>query len=729
MALTSAEKMQRRRQKLKDEGKLEEYNKKQKELMKAQREKKKKELMELPSRKRMKELAKERKETLKRVQKHRLLKKARGEKSSPQAFRSNSSLGKATSRVKKSLPKSPNKRRVVVKKLFIDYVSPSSTGTKSATPRTNSLSLDTSTIESVQNFFRREDISRQAPGMKDAMVIRDESTGNKEKVQVRHLTASIKEVYALYCSENGKCVGKSKFADLRPKEVKLSNKLPHNCCLCKYHENFIQGVNAFQKNYKCFPKYSADFCEEFLCLPPSENCWLGQCNKCADNLVTRMQNEVSDAEDSNEDVTWHVWEEVNGYLSKVVHHEHVTELINYIQSIYKAFFEHVYIKRQQSHSYNEIRNTVSSNEHSSHEALIQVDFAENYTCIAQNEVQSFHWCQPQVSLFTCSVWFHGKQHPFVIVSDNLTHTKDTIIAYMSRLLNELPSTITDVQIWSDGPSSQFKNKYIAAAIKVLEQVKKIKIQWNYFATSHGKGPVDGIGGAVKRGVRNAVMREKSVVLNSFQFYATAKDVTAVKMILMTDEDINEENLKLNLKTVFEKAPPIKGISKVHVMYYNKTKLMTHILTSHIPPLPSESDGFSSSDEEESSLDLAIENNPKEKSIFSLIYSSDDEESKIDPEKIKHGTFVKVEFPEENYGKTYSYVAICQTSIDSMGDVKVLCLRSTNSSKEIFKVNTDEEEPHVTLQQIKKVLPTPEIVFVGERMFYKFPSKVLVQEKK
>ena len=38
---------------------------------------------------------------------------------------------------------------------------------------------------------------------------------------------------------------------------------------------------------------------------------------------------------------------------------------------------------------------------------------------------------------------------------------------------------------------------------LLQEKHHIHIHWNFFATSHGKGPVDGIGGAVKRYVWTA----------------------------------------------------------------------------------------------------------------------------------------------------------------------------------------------------------------------------------
>ena len=103
-----------------------------------------------------------------------------------------------------------------------------------------------------------------------------------------------------------------------------------------------------------------------------------------------------------------------------------------------------------------------------------------------------------------AIWFEGKIHPTVLASDNLIHAKETIGPYIDYLLSTLPKSVKTVSLWSDGPSSQFKNKYIVSMIPVLQKKYGITIRWNYFATSHGKGAVDGIGGSVKRQVWTAV---------------------------------------------------------------------------------------------------------------------------------------------------------------------------------------------------------------------------------
>ena len=87
-------------------------------------------------------------------------------------------------------------------------------------------------------------------------------------------------------------------------------------------------------------------------------------------------------------------------------------------------------------------------------ALIQIDFSENYMCVSQDEVQSAHWNQLQSSLFRAAVWHSGSLHSRVIASDDLTHSKDTVLAYLDLLLEDLPEKVTYVSVWSDGPASQ-----------------------------------------------------------------------------------------------------------------------------------------------------------------------------------------------------------------------------------------------------------------------------------
>ena len=98
-------------------------------------------------------------------------------------------------------------------------------------------------MDLVKASYERDEISRQAPGRKDVVIIRG-AGGTQNKIQARHLNMSINEVYALFTDANLTIkIGKRKFAELRPKHVLPSSQLPCNVCLWKYHENSIIAVN------------------------------------------------------------------------------------------------------------------------------------------------------------------------------------------------------------------------------------------------------------------------------------------------------------------------------------------------------------------------------------------------------------------------------------------------------------------------------------------------------
>lgn len=163
------------------------------------------------------------------------------------------------------------------------------------------------------------------------------------------------------------------------------------------------------------------------------------------------------------------------------------------------------------------------------------------------------------------------------MSDN--HTKNTVVAYVSSVLQELkgssiksiPAGIREVRIWSDGPSSKFKNKYIAASLKYLEEEHDIKIHWTYFATSHEKGPVDGIGGCVKRQFRQAVSSRRDTVFNAADFRRVANRESKLSVIHLTSEVIDHINKDLDTKSIFYECEPAVGISKVHALCTKKQR--------------------------------------------------------------------------------------------------------------------------------------------------------------
>ena len=108
--------------------------------------------------------------------------------------------------------------------------------------------------------------------------------------------------------------------------------------------------------------------------------------------------------------------------------------------------------------------------------------------------------------------------------------------------------VTEQVIWTDGPTtSEFKNRYMMKLLQISSKKYGCRFTWKYFATSHGKGIVDGIGGRAKSIVRTEVMSKKTqrtVVQSSKDFARTAgrlSDKTTVIHISQEeiDKHINE----------------------------------------------------------------------------------------------------------------------------------------------------------------------------------------------
>ena len=114
----------------------------------------------------------------------------------------------------------------------------------------------------------------------------------------------------------------------------------------------------------------------------------------------------------------------------------------------------------------------------------------NYSCEYQVEVQSALWSRASVTLFTAAAINKNSCQCFLVCSD--TKDKDTVAAFLFSLYeNHLFPTISDKIeeeiIWSDGPTSEFKNKFVMKLLHQLSTQFQKKFSWKFSATSHGKG--------------------------------------------------------------------------------------------------------------------------------------------------------------------------------------------------------------------------------------------------
>lgn len=138
--------------------------------------------------------------------------------------------------------------------------------------------------------------------------------------------------------------------------------------------------------------------------------------------------------------------------------------------------------------------------------------------------------QEELSLFCATVHFNDngthKYTHYVLCSADLTHDKNAIYFYNKFIINHLKGIglpMKHVHNWSDGPSSQFKNQYNFTNLLFHKEDYGVKADWNLFATSHGKGENDGVGGDVKNSVWRKVLQHKVVVGDLPSFVGVANE--------------------------------------------------------------------------------------------------------------------------------------------------------------------------------------------------------------
>jgi hypothetical protein len=66
-----------------------------------------------------------------------------------------------------------------------------------------------------------------------------------------------------------------------------------------------------------------------------------------------------------------------------------------------------------------------------------------------------------------------------------------------------------------------------------------ELSWNFFASSHGKGVIDGLGGTLKRYVWRRVKSRQAVVRNPREFFNVARECN-VTCTFLSKEEIAEK---------------------------------------------------------------------------------------------------------------------------------------------------------------------------------------------
>nr|CAI5839685.1 unnamed protein product [Callosobruchus analis] len=403
----------------------------------------------------------------------------------------------------------------------------------------------------------------------------------------------------------------------------------------------------------------------------------------------------------------------------------------------------------QHHSISELKKKLKANE-----IIVHCDFSENYSMKYAEEIQAFHFggARQQITLHTVVVYtkYESETVPesYCTLSESLNHGPAAIWAHLRPILtNYTQNGINTIHFLSDSPATQYRNKEMFCFItnhfkKHFPEVKELS--WNYHEAGHGKGAPDGIGGVCKRTADRVVSQGKDIFNLETLVNVLKECCPGISFYVISATDIEKFTSIISKQS----SLAFKGTLKVHQVLPVKNKLYLRSLScftcrdfcNHfdLGSLAYEN-SFTSSEsnedsEEELPLSIFLQNKskaPSQKLMFSDVYSDDEVPtcSYSSSIRAKTGNYVLVSIKSVNkkLAVEYRYVAVCQSDFQE-GEIKVAFLKLSDCEKgDLFKMGEENDVSFIQEEQILEVLPEPNLIIKGHRIYYKFPHAISVFE--
>ena len=279
----------------------------------------------------------------------------------------------------------------------------------------------------------------------------------------------------------------------------------------------------------------------------------------------------------------------------------------------------------------------------------------------------------------------------------------------------LPWNKEHVHYWSDGPASQFKNRFTINILLHHEEDYGSTADWSFFATAHGKGPIDGIDGKVKRQVCRAVPQGKEVVANAETFAYVAEQHSPRITVLCHSAD-SVRGATEHLPERWENCQPLHGTQRYHFLNatdsstiaYGKNSIFTDpsrvLANKEMRPVPTANAAAPAV--------VTVSQNAAAVEANSLA------PNEPQPPQCNPGDFVYVKLVTgRNTG-----LFVAQVSSILPDGIDVVFLRKSGSNGQTFVFPVIEYRAVILVDEILEVLPFPRL---DKRSRYIFTEKIKV----
>ncbi|CAF4737276.1 unnamed protein product, partial [Rotaria socialis] len=340
--------------------------------------------------------------------------------------------------------------------------------------RRGNKSLDEQIELTVHNFYTSDEVSRETSYKKQVI----HPPPSRKPVPLRFLHSNIGETYQQFKSKYINIeISRSKFSSLRP--VWVRDQIGHESCMCIYHENADLVLQGISKSLHHLVSMK-NLIEETICTSPSEFCYYRPCVNCrqlkpSDILSDGIDIEIEDS------ASWSIWKKLNSRYELLHLTGTIRALLEEIDSLWPHFIIHNFYTREQRDYIALIKETSSISTF----AVVQVDFAQNFTLIIQREIQSAYYSRQQATIFTIYIKVGEEHRNMVLISDYLAHDTQFVYSGQKLIVDFLRTQYPNVlklNYASDGASAHFKNKYNMYNLAHHHADFNIAASWTFSAT-------------------------------------------------------------------------------------------------------------------------------------------------------------------------------------------------------------------------------------------------------
>lgn len=237
--------------------------------------------------------------------------------------------------------------------------------------------------QAVITFLSRDENSRLLPGKKDTI------TKNKLKVQRRVLTKPLTELHAQYKEEVEQHLSLSyrQFARRRPFYITEPKTRDRDTCACVDHENVQLLVNKLAKRGLLKTTSISELVSSIVCDPKNKECMDRVCQKCCFDEVEVPETDLTD-------ISWEQWERVKSTNGEKTFANMLKQTKTGTIQDLKVLF-HKKLEALAIHQFNWVRQTEQFCELkqnlTAYEAVLHIDFSENYACKMNTAIQAYHF--------------------------------------------------------------------------------------------------------------------------------------------------------------------------------------------------------------------------------------------------------------------------------------------------------------------------------------------------